>query len=140
MEWLWAVLLTVAASHRPTRALALLLALKWAANYLAFRMVSETAPALIDVALGTVGVIWASRLQTRWADVLVAGFVLTPLVHAWYWFQQPGGAPSALTYYWLTVGLFSVQVAALAWPAALHQARALFRRWRSIGARPSSPG
>lgn len=140
MEWLWAVLLTVAASHGPTRALALLLALKWAANYAAFQLVSETAPALIDAALGTVGVVWASRLHTWWADVLVAGFVLTPLAHAWYWFQQPGGSPSALAYYWVTIGLFAMQVAALAWPAATHRGRALLRWWKSVGTRPSSPG
>ena len=89
MEWLWAGLLLVAATHSATRPLALLLALKWACNYTAFRLIGETAPALIDVAIGTVGVIWASRLQTRWADAVIAGFVLTPLVHAWYWLQPP---------------------------------------------------
>ncbi len=139
MEWLWAGLLALAASHRATRPLALLLALKWASNYTAFRLIGETAPALIDVALGTVGVIWASRLHARWADVVTAGFVLTPLVHAWYWLQPVPGALSPLAYYWIVVGLFSIQTAAVAWPAAGQHARTLLRRWRMPTAGPSSP-
>lgn len=139
MEWLWAALLTLAASHRAARALALLLALKWAANYTAFRLVGETAPALIDVALGAVGVIWASRLHQRWADVVTAGFVLTPLVHAWYWLQPTGGGLSPLGYYWTLVGLFTVQVAALTWPAALQHGRTGLRRLKPPGAGSTSP-
>lgn len=139
MEWVWAGLLLVAATHPATRALALLLALKWACNYTAFRLIGETAPALIDVAIGTVGVIWASRLQTRWADVVIAGFVLTPLVHAWYWLQPAPGALSPLAYYWIVAALFAIQVAALAWPAARRHARSLLRRWSSAGTKPSSP-
>lgn len=139
MEWLWAGLLLVAATHPATRALALLLALKWACNYTAFRLIGETAPALIDVAIGTVGVVWASRRHTRWADVVIAGFVLSPLVHAWYWFQAAPGALSPVAYYWIVVGLFSMQVAALAWPAAHRHTRGLVRRLSSAGARPSSP-
>lgn len=140
IEWLWAGLLILAASHRATRPMALLLALKWAANYAAFRLISETAPALIDIALGTVGVIWLSRLHSRWADVVIAGFVLTPLVHAWYWFQYPAGTASPLAYYWLIVGLFTMQVAALSWLGARQDARALLRRLKSVRPGPSGPG
>lgn len=139
MEWAWAGLLILAALHRAARPLALLLALKWACNYTAFRLLGETAPALIDVAIGTVGVIWASRLQTRWSDVVIAGFVLTPLVHAWYWLQPAPGALSPLAYYWIVACLFSVQVAAVAWPAAQTRGRSLLRQWRSVRTRPSSP-
>ncbi|MCS6627486.1 hypothetical protein N0B44_31735 [Roseibacterium beibuensis] len=140
MEWVWVGLLILAASHRAVRPFALLLALKWAANYTAFRLIGETAPALIDVALGTVGVIWASRLHQRWADVVIAGFVLTPLVHAWYWLQPDAGPLSPTAYYWILAALFSVQVAAVAWPAALRHARTLLRRPQSGGARPPSRG
>lgn len=129
IEWLWAGLLTLAASHRATRALSLLLALKWAANYAAFRLIAETAPPLIDIALGTVGVIWASRQRAGWSDVVAAGFILTLLAHAWYWLQYGAGGASALVYYWLIVGLFTAQAAAVAWPGALAYARALRRRW-----------
>jgi len=139
MEWLWAGLLLLAATHPATRALALLLALKWACNYTAFRLIGETAPALIDVGIGTVGVIWASRLQTRWADVVIAGFVLTPLVHAWYWLQPAPGTLSPVAYYWIVVGVFAAQVAALAWPAARRHARPLLRRLDSAGPGRSSP-
>lgn len=139
MEWLWACLLLVAATHTTTRALALLLALKWASNYTAFRLIGETAPALVDIALGTVGVIWASRLHQRWADVVIAGFVLTPLVHAWYWLQPQPGALSPIAYYWIVAGLFAMQAAALAWPAGRRRARSLLRRFNSAGARPSNP-
>ncbi len=136
MEWLWAGLLILAATHGASRALALLLALKWAASYTAFALVAETAPALIDVALGTVGVIWASRQHARWADVLIAGFILTPLVHAWYWLQYPGGAVSELAYYRIILALFTIQTAAVAWPAA----RRLVRRLPNAGPRaPESP-
>lgn len=133
MEWLWAALLLVAATHPATRALALLLALKWACNYTAFRLIGETAPALIDVAIGTVGVVWASRRHTRWADVVIAGFVLTPLVHAWYWLPAGPGALSPQAYYWIVVGLFGLQVTALAWPAARRHARNLLRRRAPVG-------
>ncbi len=136
IEWLWAGLLVLAASHRGSRALALLLALKWAANYAAFRLVGEGAPALVDVALGTVGVVWASRRRAWWSDVVIAGFVLTPLVHAWYWLPQASGAVSAITYYWLVAGLFTVQIAALAWPAAREHGRGLLRRLGMIQAEP----
>lgn len=128
MEWLWAGLLVLAAAHAPTRALALLLALKWAANYTAFILVAEAAPALIDVALGTVGVIWASRRHTLWSDAVIAGFVLTPLAHAWYWLQYDGGAVSELAYYRILIALFTVQALAVAWPAAAAHAPPLRRR------------
>lgn len=139
MEWLWASLLILGASYRPARPFALLLALKWASNYTAFRLIGETAPALIDIALGAVGVIWASRLQQRWADVVIAGFVLTPLLHAWFWLQPQPGALSPSAYYWMVAGLFSVQAAAVAWPAAHRHGRGLLRRWISARTRPSSP-
>lgn len=139
MEWLWAALLLLAATHPATRALALLLALKWACNYTAFRLIGETAPALIDVAIGTVGVIWASRLQTRWADVVIAGFVLTPLVHAWYWLQPAPGTLSPVAYYWIVVGVFAAQVAALAWPAGRRNARLVLRRLDSARTGRLSP-
>ena len=139
IEGLWVGLLVLAASHRTTRALSLLLALKWAANYAAFSLIAQTAPALIDVALGTVGVIWASQRRAGWSDVVIAGFVLTPLVHAWYWFQHAAGAVSAPVYYWLIVGLFTGQVAAVAWPAAHKHARTLLRRLKWIRTEPSSP-
>lgn len=137
IEWLWAGLLVLAASHRGSRALALLLALKWAANYAAFRLVGEGAPALVDVALGTVGLVWASRQRAWWSDVVIAGFILAPLVHAWYWLPQAPGPVSALAYYWLIAGLFTVQLAALAWPAARDHGRALLR-W--LGSRRPDPG
>lgn len=140
MEWLWAVLLALAVSHRPTRPLALLLALKWAANYTAFRLIGETAPALIDVALGTVGVVWASSQHARWADLLTAGFVLTPLAHAWYWLQYGAGSVSGLAYYWIVVGLFTMQVLAVAWPATRRYVRRLFRQRGPIGAGPAGQG
>lgn len=138
IEGLWAALLVLAASYRGGRALALLLAFKWAANYAAFRLVGQGAPALVDVAVGTVGLVWASRRRTWWSDVVIAGFILTPLVHAWYWFPQASGAVPARAYYWLIVGLFTMQVAALAWPAARERGRALVR-WRA-SRRPASPG
>ena len=139
IEWLWAGLLALAASHRGARPLALLLALKWAANYAAFRLIGQAAPALIDVALGTVGVIWASSHRAWWSDVVAAAFLVTWLVHAWYWLPQVPGEVPALAYYWMVVGLFTVQVMALAWPAARQQGRAL-RRWlETLRARPSNP-
>ena len=131
MEWLWAALLALAATHPSSRALALLLALKWAANYTAFVLVAETAPALIDVALGTVGVIWASRRHTLWSDAVIAGFVLTPLAHAWYWLQYDGGAVSEVAYYRILVGLFTLQAVAVAWPALPGRARTLRRLTRT---------
>ncbi len=127
LEWLWAGVLVLAATHASSRALGLLLALKWAANYTAFVLVAETAPALIDIGLGTVGVIWASRRHALWSDAVIAGFVLVPVVHAWYWLQYPGGAASEVVYYRLLVALFTLQTAAAAWPAALRTARALHR-------------
>lgn len=139
MEWLWAGVLLLAATHAATRPLALLLALKWACNYTAYRLIGETAPALIDIAIGTVGVIWASRLQTRWADAVIAGFVLTPLVHAWFWLQPAPGALSPLAYYWMIAGLFAMQVAALAWPATRRHARAVLRRLESAGPGRAAP-
>ena len=139
IEWLWAGLLALGASHRGARALALLLALKWAANYAAFRLIGQAAPALIDVGLGTVGVIWASSRRAWWSDVVAVGFIATWLVHAWYWLPQAPGAGSALVYYGLVVGLFTIQVAALAWPAAREQGRALRRRLEALRVRPSSP-
>ena len=139
MEWLWAGRLLVAATHTATRPVALLLALKWACNYTAFRLIGETAPALIDIAIGTVGVIWASRHRAGWSDVVIAGFVLTPLVHAWYWLQPEPGALSPVAYYWIVAGLFAMQVAALAWPALRRHARSLLRRLNSARTRPSSP-
>jgi hypothetical protein len=140
IEWLWAGLLVLAVSHRSGRALALLLAFKWAANYAAFNLVGEGAPALVDVALGTVGVVWASRRRTWWSDVVIAGFVLTPLVHAWYWLPQASGAVSARAYYWLVVGLFTLQVAALAWPAARERRRTVVRWLKARRAQPSGSG
>lgn len=137
IEGLWAALLILAASHRVTRPLALLLALKWAANYAAFRLIAETAPALIDVALGTVGVIWASRRHALWADVVIAGFILTPLVHGWYWFQYAAGSVSPFAYYWLIAGLFTMQAAALAWLGGHQAARAVVRRLESVRMGPS---
>ena len=128
MEWLWAGLLVLAATQASSRALALLLALKWAANYAAFFLIAQTAPALIDIGLGTVGVIWASRRHALWSDAVIAGFVLVPLVHGWYWLQYPGGAVSEVAYYRLLVALFTLQTAAVAWPAALRAARTLHRR------------
>ena len=139
IEALWAGLLILAASHRATRALSLLLALKWAANYAAFSLIAQTAPALIDVALGTVGVIWASRHRAGWSDVVIAGFVLTPLVHGWYWFRYPAGDVSAPIYFWLLAALFSGQVAAVAWPIAHRYGRALLRRLKLVRTEPSSP-
>lgn len=139
IEWLWAGLLVLAASHRDARVLALLLAFKWAANYAAFHLIGEGAPALVDVAVGTVGVVWASRHRAWWSDIVAAGFVLTPLVHVWYWFPQAPGVVSALAYYWLVVGLFTTQVAALAWPAVHPRGRALLRWLDSLRARPPSP-
>lgn len=138
IEWLWAGLLAVAVTHRDARALALLLALKWAANYAAFHLIGQAAPALIDVAIGTVGVIWASGRRAWWSDVAAAGFILTWLVHAWYWLPQAQGAGSALTYYWLIVGLFTAQVAAVAWPRVRERSRALLR-WRET-VRARTPG
>lgn len=132
MEWLWVGLLALGASHRPSRALALLLALKWASNYTAFQLIGETAPALIDIALGTVGVIWASRTHSWSMDVVIAGFVLTPLVHGWYWSQYGAGSASPQVYYWLLVGLFTLQIAALAWPAAARDGRTLMRRLKRL--------
>lgn len=136
-EWLWAGLLILSASHRATRALALLLALKWAVNYAAFHLIAETAPALIDVALGTIGVIWASRRRAVWSDVVVAGFILTLVVHAWYWLQYAAGGVSPVAYYWLIAGLFTMQVAALAWPGAQQPVRGLRRRLGLTRAGPS---
>ena len=128
MEWLWAALLVLATTQASSRALALMLALKWAANYAACYLVAATAPALIDVGLGTVGVIWASRRHALWSDAVIAGFVLAPLVHGWYWLQYSGGAVSELAYYRLLIALFTLQTAAVAWPAALRTARAFQRR------------
>ena len=128
IEWLWVGLLALGACHRDGRALALLLALKWACNYTAFHLIGETAPALVDIALGTVGVIWASRAHRWWADAVIAGFVLTPLAHGWYWFQYGAGSASPEVYYWLLVGLFTMQAAALAWPAVAQGGRAAARR------------
>lgn len=139
IEGLWAALLILAGSHRATRIVALLLALKWAANYAAFRLIGEAAPVVIDLALGAVGVVWATRLHARWADLVIAGFVLTPLVHAWYWFQPAAGSASPLVYYWLIVGLFSVQVAALAWPAAVQSVRSILRRSDPVRTDPAPP-
>lgn len=128
IEWLWAALLILAASHRLTRALALLLACKWAVNYAAFSLVSQTSPVLIDVAAGAVVVVWASHVRARWADWVLAAAVVTPLVHAWYWLQHLSGTASPLAYYWLILGLFTAQVSALAWPAARDHARSLVHR------------
>lgn len=139
IEWLWAGLLLLAASHRATRLVALLLALKWAANYAAFRLVGEAAPVVIDLALGALGVVWATRVHARWADVVIGGFVLTPLVHAWYWFQPAAGPASPLVYYWLIVGLFTLQVGALAWPAAVEVIRMIVRRAGPARTGPSNP-
>jgi len=138
IEWLWAGLLLLAASHRGTRLVALLLALKWAANYAAFRLIGEAAPAVIDLALGAFGVVWATRVHARWADVVIAGFVLTPLIHAWYWLQHAAGTASPLVYYWLIVGVFTLQVGAVAWPATAQAARSLLRRSGSARTGPSS--
>jgi hypothetical protein len=135
IEWLWVGLLALGVSHRASRALALLLALKWASNYTAFQLIGETAPALIDVGLGTVGVIWASRAHSWWADVVIAGFVLTPFVHGWYWFQYGPGPASAQTYYWLLLGLFTLQAAAVAWPAAAQVGRIATRRLKRLRTR-----
>lgn len=132
IEGLWAGLLLLAASHRRTRLVALLLAVKWATNYAAFRLIGEAAPVVIDIALGAVGVVWATRVHSRWADVVIAGFVLTPLVHAWYWFQYLTGTASPLLYYWLIIGLFTLQVGALAWPGADEAGRAILRWSRSL--------
>ncbi len=137
IEWLWAGLLALAVSHRRSRALALLLALKWASNYAAFRLIGEAAPALIDTALGAVGIVWATRYRTLWSDVVTAGFVLTPLVHAWYWLPQAPGTVPALAYYWLVVVLFTAQVAAVAWPGARERGRALAGGWSFRAQRPS---
>lgn len=138
IEWLWAALLALAVSHRRSRALALLLALKWASNYAAFRLLGQAAPAFIDVALGTVGVVWASRQRSWWSDVVAGGFILTPLVHAWYWLPQASGTVSANAYYWLIIALFTAQVTALAWPPARERGRILLR-WRD-SLRPTPPG
>lgn len=138
IEWLWAGLLTLAVSHRDSRALALLLALKWAANYAAFRLVGEAAPALVDVAIGTVGVVWASRRRAWWSDIVIACFILTPLLHVWYWLPQAPGAVSALAYYWLVVGVFTVQLSALVWPAVRTHGRTLLRRLGVL--RPETTG
>jgi len=137
IEWLWAALLVLAATHPGVRPLALLLALKWAANYAAFRLVGEAAPALVDLVLGAVGVIWAARHRAWWSDVVAAGFALTLFVHVWYWLPQAPGALSALVYYGLIVGLFTLQVGALAWPAARKHGRPLLRRLTGPG--PSRP-
>lgn len=138
IEWLWAGLLALAVSHRGSRALALLLVLKWASNYAAFSLIGQGAPALIDVALGTVGIVWASRQRSWWSDVVIAGFILTPLVHAWYWLPQAPDAVSGLTYYWLVVILFTAQVAAVAWPRLRELGRTL-HHWRG-SLRPAPPG
>lgn len=140
IEWLWAGLLALAVAHRDARALGLLLALKWASNYAAFRLIGEAAPAFIDVALGTVGIVWATRRRTWWSDVATAGFILTPLVHAWYWLPQRAGATPAVAYYALIVTLFTAQAAALAWPRLRERGRAVVH-WRdSLRTAPPDAG
>lgn len=135
IEALWAVLLLVGASLPASRGLALLLAAKWAVNYAAFFGLSEAAPVLVDIAAGAVGVTIATRRPTVWKDIVVAGFVLTPLVHAWYWIQHTAGTASPLLYYWLVIGLFTAQVAATAWPGGRAHARSVHRRLAGGGRR-----
>lgn len=139
IEALWAAFLVVAASHRHSWSLALLLVLKWFLNYAAFIYVSQWAPVLMDIALGTVGVIWASRRREEWAGVVTAGFVVTPLIHGWYWIQHTDGTADPVAYYLLITGVFTAQVAALAWPACHDPVRAILH-WLDIRVRRGVAG
>lgn len=141
IEAIWAALLILAATHRHSWTLALLLVLKWFLNYAAFSYVAQWAPALVDIAAGTAGVILASRIREEWAGVVMVGFVVTPLIHGWYWIAP--GVSSPLTYFHLITCVFTAQAAALAWPACHDPLRrlAVAVRGRLAGlAGPRRPG
>lgn len=125
IEPIWAGLLALAVCWRQTRLLAGLLAIKWATNYAAFTY-AEWAPVYVDLILGSIGTAAAARIHRRWADFVIAGFVLTPLVHAWYWAGL--GMAHPVTYYWLVIGLFTAQVLAVAWPGGRIHVASLVRR------------
>lgn len=116
MEALWACLLVAAFLRREMRPLGLLLAFKWSLNYAAFG-VAEWAPVFVDMALGTVGIVWATAKRAVWADVISGAFVLTAIVHASYWVVWPSSdASDAWSYYFMVIGLFTAQALAAAWP------------------------
>ncbi len=118
IESLWTCLLAMAFLNRQTRPLATLLACKAVANYAAALAGFWTAPALLDLAFGTVGVVLALRLPPRIGAVLIVGFVVAPLVHAWHWSLWSQGVYVGVQYWLVMLGLFSAQVFALAWPEA----------------------
>ncbi|MFX5415799.1 hypothetical protein ABTD17_19220, partial [Acinetobacter baumannii] len=60
-EVLWTLLLALAYRSRRTTPLADVLALKWAASYICFIFVDETAPIYTDFAVGMIGVVVAVR-------------------------------------------------------------------------------
>lgn len=116
IEALWAALLIAATVHPAARPLAFLLTVKWALNYAAFMQGAWAAPVYIDLTLGAVGIVLAARAHGRWADVVIAGFVVTPLVHGWFWIQRDIWPPASSVHYALIVGVFTAQAMALGWP------------------------
>lgn len=126
----WACLLVLAMLEPRARPPALLLAAKWALNYAAALSGLWTLPAYIDLAAGTVGVIWATGLPHAQRAVIVSGFVLAPLVHAAHWTLWAEGVYVGVQYWLVMLGLFSAQVLALAWPRGRTIVGSIIRRAR----------
>lgn len=140
IECLWSCLLVLASLNRTTRPLAFLLGAKAALCYALALSGFWTAPALIDVGAGTVGVVLALRLpQQRIGAILAASFVVAPLIHAWHWGLWANGVYVGVQYYWVMLGLFSAQVLALALPEAQDIVRT-FRHNRRLARRRALVG
>lgn len=120
LEILWACLLILSVFNREARPLALLMAANWLANYWYFENVSQWAPAIIDTLFAVPAVVLASRIRDWRSPILSASFVLTPVVHGWFWMLYDAGVYVGVQYYWFVVGLFSARVIALSGPGALN--------------------
>lgn len=132
----WACLLCLAMLDRSTRPLALLLGVKWALNYYAVSLGCWTVPPYIDIAAGTVGVVWAQDISRRQGAIIAACFVVAPLVHAWHWMLWAEGVYVGVQYWAVMLGLFSAQTCALAWPGGRNLVLAAGRLYRFSRRRP----
>ena len=113
IEAIWSLLLLTALARHETRPVALLLAAKWGASYLAAYTGHWLLVPVIDFVAAGIFVQIAHSLGPVRARIIGAAFVIVGLVHSAHWLLWSNGTDGGVIYYWLMLGLFTVKACAV---------------------------